>query len=436
MDDQQPQTTWRQVNGSAEVTLIMETPAGVCIRHIPDALPLPPDTDPGKGAELATHAAAATWGLPDFVFHPSMAEKGSGRRELGDRVILTGQRGLIVQVKCRTVAPKPDEAERAWINKVVGKGMRQAKGTVRTLKLAAATMVNGRGRTLTVAGDAFEWAAVLVLDHPCLPDATVPDWEPIGIPAIALTRRDWDFLFDQLRSTTAVVDYLFRAAAEPKGALGEEPLRYYVLAAADAEAEPAVIDTEPVGRGGQHWSAPLLPQAPAGAEGTRAHLMTRIMLEDIATSPLPSSGLEQDRHVLLSDLDRLPVSAHTEWGELLLDMLGDVQDVAQGSTKWRFRRMLDPGGTQQLITGCCTRFDDITREAFRSYIQLRHHEVTERTGLTDAATLGVLLTPRTSGPREWDTTCVRISGPSDLDDDELERYQGLWNRASIPDASI
>jgi hypothetical protein len=61
-------------------------------------------------------------------------------------------------------------------------------------------------------------------------------WQPIGMPAIALTRRDWDFLFDQLRSTTAVLDYLFRAAAASPVPLGDEPARYYQLAAADAAA--------------------------------------------------------------------------------------------------------------------------------------------------------------------------------------------------------
>ncbi|TXL84554.1 hypothetical protein [Streptomyces sp. IB2014 016-6] len=36
----------------------------------------------------------------------------------------------------------------------------------------------------------------------------MPTFEPVGMPALTLTRRDWDFLFDQLRSTTAVLDYL------------------------------------------------------------------------------------------------------------------------------------------------------------------------------------------------------------------------------------
>ncbi len=79
--------------------------------------------------------------------------------------------------------------------------------------------------------------------------------QPLGMPANALVRRDWGFLFDQLRSTTAVLDHLFRAAGEP--------VRHYELAAADADAAPRGIDTELVGAGGTLCSAPQLQQAPA-----------------------------------------------------------------------------------------------------------------------------------------------------------------------------
>jgi hypothetical protein len=111
-----------------------------------------------------------------------------------------------------------------------------------------------------------------------------------------------------------VLDYLFRAAAEEPVPLGEEPVRFYELAAADAVAPPSDIDTELVGPGGTLFSTPQLPQAPAGSDGTHAHLVIRIMLEDVATSLLRGSVAEGDRFTVLSDFDRLPVSARTEWG--------------------------------------------------------------------------------------------------------------------------
>ncbi|MFF1649676.1 hypothetical protein [Streptomyces sp. NPDC058240] len=58
------------------------------------------------------------------------------------------------------------------------------------------------------------------------------------MPSTALTRRDRDFLFNELRSTTAVLDYLYRAAKEPAVPLGEEAVRYYELAATDAYTPP------------------------------------------------------------------------------------------------------------------------------------------------------------------------------------------------------
>lgn len=430
---------WRFVDDDAPgtLTLIVDTPSGPYMRRIPPAQPLPTHIDHGPAAEEAAHTAAATWGMPDFVFQQvEHASKGSGRRELGDRLLLAGHRGAVVQVKARTIKPKPDAQEAAWIQKVATKAMSQAKGTVRQLRLMPADMANGRDRTMLVDGNAFEWIAVFLLDHPQVPQNTVATWQPPGIPAIALTRRDWDFLFDQLRSTTAVLDYLFRAAAEDPVPLGDEPVRYYELAAADAAAPPRDIDTELVGPGGTLFSVPLLPRAPAGTDGTRVHLMIRIMLEDIALSPLGESLTEANRFTVLSDLDRLPVSARAEWGHLLLDMLRDVPQVPDEHCKWRFRRMLDADCTRQLIVGAATRFDAEIQAAFSAYVQLRHHEVTARTGRTDdSSTLGVLLTPRNDGLRPWDTSMVRVHGDLELSEEELRVYGEAWNRG-LEDSAV
>ncbi|NUH41280.1 hypothetical protein HUF15_31845 [Streptomyces samsunensis] len=335
-----------------------------------------------------------------------------------------------MQVKARTIEPKPDAQEAGWIQKVAAKAMSQAKGTVRQLRLMPAKMINGRGRSLRVDGNAYEWIAVFLLDHPQVPENIVATWQPIGMPAIALTRRDWDFLFDQLRSTSAVLDYLFRAAAEPAIPLGQEPVRYYEFAAADAAAAPRAIDTELVGPGGALFYTPQLPQAPDGAQGTNVHLVIRIMLEDIALSPLSEPLTEANRFMVLSDLDRLPVPARAEWGQLLLDMLRDVPHVPDEHCKWRFRRMLEEDGTRQLIVGAATRFDPVIRASFSAYVQLRHHEVTSRTGrAAESSTLGVLLTPRHDGRRPWDTSTVRVHGDLELSEEELRVYDEGWNRA-------
>ncbi|MGW0817056.1 hypothetical protein ACWD00_28080 [Streptomyces viridiviolaceus] len=432
MTDQSSSALWRLVQDDdpTAFTLIVDTANGPHIRRIPPALPLPSGIEHGLGAEAAVHTAAATWGLPDFVFQQAAyAAKGSGQRELGDRLLLSGRRGAVVQVKARTVAPKADAAEISWIQKVAAKAMRQAKGTVRQLLLLPADMVNGRDRTVRVDGNAYEWLAVFLLDHPQVPDGTVAAWEPVGMPAIALARRDWDFLFDQLRSTTAVLDYLFLAADEPPVPLGEEAVRYYEFAAADAEAPPGEITPDLVGIGGRLHSTPLLPQAPVGAAGTHAHLVLRMVMEDITTSALPAHVSEADRLAVLSDLDQLPVGDRAEWGQLLLDMLSDVVRVPEGNTKWRFRRHLNADASRQTVYACATQFNETVQTAFRCYVQLRRHEVAERTGRPDSlVTVGVMLTPNYSGTRPWDTTMARTYGPSDLTEEEVAAYSQLCNR--------
>ncbi|MGW0839378.1 hypothetical protein ACWD26_04295 [Streptomyces sp. NPDC002787] len=436
MTDQPSSALWQfiQDDDPSALTLIVDTANGPYVRRIPPALPLSAGVEHGPGAETAAHTAAATWGLPDFVFQSAYASKGSGRRELGDRLLLSGHRGAVIQVKARTIPPKEADREVTWIQKVAAKAMSQAKGTVRQLRLLPADMVNGRDRTLSIDGNAFEWIAVFLLDHEQVPEGTICSWEPIGIPAIALTRRDWDFLFDQLRSTTAVIDYLFRAAAEPPVALGEEPVRYYEFAAADAEAPPADIDTELVGPGGRLFSTPLLPQTPVGATTTRAHLVLRMVMEDITTSPLPDHAGEADRLAVLSLLDQLPVGVREEWGQLLLEMLDDVTQVPDEHTRWRFRRQLNAEATRQTVYACATHFDEQMQAVFGSYVELRHHEVAERTGRGDElVTVGVLLTPNHSGKRPWNTTTIRVHGPSQLSEEEVAQFGELWNHSLSTD---
>lgn len=262
---------------------------------------------------MAIHQAAATWGLPDFVFEPSYAVKGSGRREQGDRLLLTGARGAVLQSKRRTVTAGDADGERKWLQKNATKALKQAKGTVRQLRLCSAEMTNGRGRTLNVDGDAYEWIALVVLDHEDVPLQTHLDLGSIGMPGIIVTRRDLDFLFHQLCSTTAVLDYQFRVADLPTVALGEEPVRYCEPAAADLDAPPGAIDFGIFGPGAQVTSVPQLPQAPAGDDDSQAHHMIRIILEDLANSPLQEPITEADRLTVLHDVDRLPVSTRAEW---------------------------------------------------------------------------------------------------------------------------
>ncbi|WP_221323077.1 hypothetical protein [Actinoplanes sp. L3-i22] len=409
------------------LTLIVSTPDGTFQRVVPDASPLPQRVARGTAAENAIQDAAATWGLPDFVLRPQQERKGSGLREVGDGLLVVGERGVVVQAKCRDTEPKGPARESAWLDKKIAEAARQADGTVRQLCSQPSRMINGRGRTVAVDGNTISWAAVVVIEHPEPPtDHRIPKIES-RIPAVVLLRRDWEFLFNQLRSARAVVDYLHRVGGSTE-VLGTEPHRYYELAAADRDAASEPIESVWPADAGERRSVPLLPAAPAGSDDDEAHAMVRIMCEDIATSLLTEQS-EQDLLYVLAAIDRLPVGYRTDLGRLLLDSLRTVRDTPPDEIAWRFRtfRTTVPGEIQ-LGFGVCSQFSEVTREAFRSWFLLRHHERGAIEPLTNLTSVGVMLTPNRTGHRDWDTTMMAITGDPELDPEELAGSQRLWNR--------
>ncbi|MFI9730872.1 hypothetical protein [Streptomyces sp. NPDC052092] len=81
--------------------------------------------------------------------------------------------------------------------------------------------------------------------------------------------------------------------------------------------------------------------------------------------------------------------------------------------------------------GAATRFDPVVEAAFSAYVQLRHHEVTARTGRAEeSSTRRVLLTPRRDGVQPWDNSAMRIHGDLDLPEEEIQVYSEEWNRAT------
>lgn len=412
------------VSDTDQLTLLVATANGVYERVIPDATPLSSHAKRGTAAESAARDAAATWGLPDFVMRPHIERTGSGVREISDGLILVGDCGLIVQVKSRDADVGNPAREAAWLTKKIAEGARQADGTARRLSTKTTDMVNGRGRIITIDGSNISWTGVVVIDHPS-PPADYHLKDPSSrIPTVVLLRRDWEFLFNQLRSSRAVIDYLNRVnGAAPR--LGGEPERYYELAAADAAAEPGDIDPAAFG-GGTLRSVPLLPAAPAGSDDDEAHGMVRIMCEDIATTDLNNHS-EADRLQVLAAIDRLPVGHRTELGRFLLDGLHAARENTPGTQSWKLRTFRSTGGEPQLGFGVCSKFTELTRNAFTSWLLLRHHERGDFQTIIDATSIGVLLTPRADGIREWDTTMAAITGDPELTEEELRQSRALWN---------
>ena len=379
----------------------------------------------GHAAEEAIHDAAALWGLPDFTYRPALRKVGSGTRELGDGTIIVRNQGVIIQVKSRQQPSLDAEKERRWMRKQIERGLSQAHGSIRLLCTQPTQLTNARGTSVNVDGKHLDWLIAIVVDHPAPPDGVIPPVACKSISAVVLLRRDWEFLFEQLKSTHAVVEYLQRVAGEPIE-LGDEPVRYHELAAADAQALPETLD--PSVGDGEVISTPLLPLEPVASEDLEAHLMVRGIFEDIATTTLQASS-EDDRLRTLGELDRLHVGQRAQIGRYLFDALEDVAKVREPEVKWRLRRLAAGPGRAHLAFGTCSHFSEDLQHAFSAWVQLRHHEHGRATGAADMTTVGVLLTPRSDGRRPWDTTTCAVAGDLRLTADQLTAYRQLWGPA-------
>jgi hypothetical protein len=408
------------------ITLVVETATGTYLRTIRPASVLPSRVPVGHAAELATRGAAAYWGLPDFVFHPAQQSRGAARREIGDAIIVAGEMAASVQVKAREAHRGTDQRERLWLDKKIEQASRQAMGTIRNIKSAAKTvLVNQRDREAEIKGPEKTWVPVIVLDHPGA-DSYVPQSK-----AVVLLRRDWEFLFEQLKSTYAVLEYLRRVSTTDPVPLGREPVRYYEMAAADAAMRPSPVDPRlALINFSFSGATPMLPQAPAGHGGYQHHLLVRAVLEDIATIRLGADGITYaDLLDVLAALDATPVGYRAELGRTVLGWFAEVAKHPPGAgITWRFRGIIW-GGRPYLLFGVANRFNKMVQEAFSTYVSLRHQQhldlMPERAKMM---TVGVLLTPRQDRSGGWDTTMAAALGEERWDDDDRLHFERLWGK--------
>lgn len=408
---------------SADMLIRVDTPNGEHVRVVPPASALADGIRAGTAAELVTRSAAAIWGMPDFIYEPVTRAKGNAQRELGDGLLIHGRAGVVIQVKHREVPTGSPEREKSWLRKMTAGAIRQINGSVRSLEDGDVVLRNARGRTAAPSPD-IEWSGVVILDHPSPPSGAIVEVESANVPTIALLRRDWEFLFDQLRSTHAVIGYLNRVSVDESVELGHEPVRYYELADADEKAAPGPTP-EPGPRGWEPLATPLLPKTPAAEEDTVGHLLIRAVMEDIATS---GAGFpESARLEVLSEIDQLPVAYRASLGRHLTDQLKAVSHAPEDSVAWAFRLCRFTPPQPQLLFGVCNQSTDLTREAFRQWATLRHHEHGEAVGDQSVHTVAVLLALRGDGVRPFDTTMFSVRGDIELIEDELEGLRKLWN---------
>jgi hypothetical protein len=408
-----------------ELTLIVETARGLMVRTVPSASPLRTGVSHGSAAEAATHDAAAIWGMPDFVFLPETLAVGSGRRELGDGIVIVGDIGVVVQVKSRETPSADVDKERSWLLKKAPEALSQGSGTIRRLTQGPQELTNLRGTTVEIDTARCDWLTVAVLDHPDPPDAVTPSVRDARHPAVVLLRRDWEFLFDELKSTHAVVQYFRRVAGEDCE-LGHEPVRYYDLAQADADATPETFPAA-LAQGGQIVSGALLPMAPAASEDRPAHEIVRTLFEDIAVTHLTSAS-ELDRLRILAELDRLPVTQRAEIGRFVLHAMQEVTEHGLGNgVYWRLRSVRGNAAVHLGFGACSRPYSHEIAHGFSLWLQLRHHDVLAVTMDVERLTsVAVVVTPRTDGRRPWDTSVAAVSGPVEFEPDDLARLRELF----------
>jgi hypothetical protein len=341
---------------------------------------------------------------------------------VGDAILVVGPVGASVQVKARHSHTTDETKERRWLDKKIKQATSQATGTIRNLISGVnAALLNERGRRVVMKAQEITWLRVVVLDHP-----GVEGYVPTG-PSVVMVRRDWEFLFEQLKSTYAVLEYLRRVTVMDSVPLGDEPIRYYKLAAADAAAPPSPMEPRLVKLGNhESRSAPLLPQAPAGHGDDRHHMVVRAVLEDIATSHLADRMEQATLLDVLAAIDAAPVAYRAELGRTWLSWLRDVANTPPSMITWRFRGHIWPD-RPYLLFGAAPRYNALVQKAFGGYVSLRHQQHLEvMPERIEMMTVGVLLTPRGDGRRAWDTTVVATQGDQRIDDDERALLQRLW----------
>ncbi|WP_205697554.1 hypothetical protein [Conexibacter sp. SYSU D00693] len=343
-------------------------------------------------------------------------------RELGDGFLIVGVLGVTLQVKSREIPSGDLEKERRWLTKKIAAALKQGQGTIRRMRRAPVELVNMRDRAVTVHGRDLRWLNVVVIDHPEIPNDLTPELHTSD-PAVVLLRRDWEFLFDQLKSTHAVASYLERVAGEPHD-LGRETARYYELALADADAEPEALDPALIGHG-TPVSVPLLPLEPAATSDRRQHVMVRALLEDIAETRLRTIE-EGDRVRVLAELDSLPVGQRAGVGTFMLASMAEAHK-SQSGVLWKLRSLRSGSGRTHLGFGVCSHpHSEEIQTAFGYWVQLRHYDLQEATSNNELTTVGVLLTPRTDGRRPWDTTMAAVSGRVEFEAEELQAVRAVW----------
>ncbi len=213
------------------------------------------DGEAGLAVEDLVRRVAAEFGVPDFVYFPKKVRRGTALKEIGDGILLCGDRGAIVQVKSRgaSVAEADSEidAER-WAKRELRKAVKQALWSrnelhrrwqsdepvilrpVRALDVPERRQVEF---DCELSVDPRRWPAIVVLDHPSIDGISV---EMPSDDVFTITSVDWAELQRALRSVAGLLEYVDRCLDQRdvlEMPLGEEFERFNALCEADSATD-------------------------------------------------------------------------------------------------------------------------------------------------------------------------------------------------------
>lgn len=411
-------------------TLVVETEGGILVREIPPTSALLCRETHGTAAEDSISGAADTWGLPDFVYGSEEVNKGDSRRELGDLFVIVENLAAVVQVKGRPEPTELPERECKWVSKQVKKAVSQASGTLRTLERTGATLRSRRGQQLAISKADYEWIKVVVIEHAAPP----PEFSEIdfglALDTVVLLRSDWDFLFNELRSTTGVLLYLQRAHGIR---LGQHPTHYYHLAQKDEATPPEPPGFEPGVEGWRTEATPQMSLAPAGVDHGRRELLLRAIMEDAALAGLDADVMEEERLTTLSSLDRFPLvhrPALCEWIPAKMGFVLEASASKPSNVHVVSRNFVteDPSIPNFAVVVCAAKVDEWLMTKFNERVVARHIIYKKMLDADPAGlrTVGLMITPAVNPSRLWDTTTLVAQGDVELSPAEeaalLEAY--------------
>jgi hypothetical protein len=277
---------------------------------------------------------------------------------------------------------------------------------------------------------------VVILDHPAPPADVLPDRDAAR-RGLILLRRDWEFLWDQLRSVTAIIDYAHRAADEDRIPLGTEVNRYFDLADRDQRATPDPAPAWMAQTGASQVSGPTLPREPVDADDILGHDVLRQILEDIAASSFP--GDELTRMEVLARIDQVAVTHRAELGRLLLRHLDHCASANPSELAVQHRVIITGSGRLHLAFSVYSQLTQYHRQDYQTWLLLRRQQFLRDVGAEGSDlpwSVGVLLSPRPDGPRPWDTTMIATNDGPAFDEEEFDSLTQVFAQAAGNEPAI